>query len=197
MEIEANVNTLDVNKDFVADELVGRLMLLFIFEKMEFPLTEESLNGIINQNQESWMTYMDFIVAREALLESKFIFRTMKGSEISFNITQDGRNALSHFFHKIPASIREEITEFARENRAKFKRRQEYMWDYSKNADGTYKVVLKIKDQAAGDNLLEVMFKTGTRTNAKRAVTRWREIAASVYEYIHHTMVDEEEEGEK
>lgn len=190
MEIEK------LGKDFFADEMVGKLILLFVFEKMEFPLTEESLNNIIREQNPSWMTYMDFIVAREALLESKFVFRAMAGSEISWGITRDGRECLGHFFTKIPASVREEITEYARENRQKFKRRQEYMWDYSKNTDGTYMVRLKIKDTTASDNLLDICFKTPTRAGAKRASVRWREIAAQVYEHIHHTLVDEEEEEE-
>jgi len=114
------------------------------------------------------------------------------GSETNFNITQDGRNALSHFYHKIPASIREEITEFAKENRQKFKRSQEYTWDYFKNSDGTYTVVLQIKDQNAGDNLLEVRFKTPTRAGAKKAANKWRDKAAFIYESINNTMVEEE-----
>ena len=170
--------------EYTADELVKKLILLFIFEKMEFPLTDESLNEIIAQNSE-WMTYMDFREALFLLIESKFIYQTAKGSEVCFNITQDGRGALGHFHQKIPASIREQIIEFARENRGKFKKRQEYTWDYFKNADGTYTVVLRILDQAAGDNLMEIKFKTDTRTSAKTIANKWRDKAATIYETIY------------
>ena len=180
------------NIDFVADEMAKKLILLFIFEKMEFPLTDESINEIIVQNPE-WMTYMDFREALFMLIQSKFVYQTTQASETNFAITQDGRGALGHFYQKIPASIREEIIEFAKENRPKYKRRQEYTWDYFKNADGTYTVVLKIRDHVAGNNLLEIKFKTDTRQGAKLAANRWRETAASIYERIY-VLTDGEKE---
>ena len=176
---------LNKNHDFQADEMVKKLILLFIFEKMEFPLTDESINEIIARNSD-WMTYMDFREALFLLIESKFVYQTTAGAETCFNITQDGRGCLGHFYQKIPASIREEIIVFSRENRQKFKRRQEYTWDYYKNADGTYTVVLRIQTQAAGDNLLEIKFKTDTRAGAKRAATRWRDKAVGIYETLYN-----------
>lgn len=170
--------------DFVADEMVKKLILLFLMEKMEFPLTDESLNEIISQNPDI-MNYMEYREALFQLIESKFVYQTVKGSETCFNITQDGRGALGHFYQKIPASIREQIIEYARENRQKFKRRQEYTWDYFKNADGTYTVVLRIQTAAAGDNLLEIKFKTDTRQSAKSVANKWREKASEVYELIY------------
>ena len=167
------------------DEMLKKLILLFIFEKMEFPLTDESINEIVARNEE-WMTYMDFREALFLLMENKFVYQTTSGSQTCFNITQDGRSCLGHFYHKIPASIREEIIEFARENRQKFKRRQEYTWDYYKNVDGTYTVVLRIQAQAAGDNLLEIKFKTDTRQGAKQASLRWREHAPEIYERLYN-----------
>ena len=186
MEIEKKV-------DFVADELVKKLILLFVFEKMEFPLTDASVSEIIMANP-SWMTYMDFKDALFLLGESNYVYRTSAGSETSFHITQDGRNCLSHFFHKVPASIREEITEFAKENRQRFKRNQEYTNDYFKNADGTHTVVLRIRDQNGGsDSLLEVLMKTSTRSGAKKAALRWKDKAAILYEHINHVMIEDDE----
>ncbi|MDR0462336.1 MAG: DUF4364 family protein [Christensenellaceae bacterium] len=172
------------NIDFVADEMAKKLIVLFIFEKMEFPLTDESLNEIVMQNSE-WIQYMDCREALSALIQSKFLYQTTQGNETSYSITQDGRGCLGHFFQKIPASIREEIIEFAKEAKPKFKRRQEYTWDYFKNADGTYTVVLRIRDHVIGNNLLEIKFKTDTRAQAKLAATKWREKAANIYESIY------------
>ena len=185
---------MDIEKklDFVADELVKKLILLFVFEKMEFPLTDASLNTIIVENP-TWMNYMDFVEALFLLGENKYVYRKNAGSETRYHLTQDGRQALGHFFHKIPASIREEITTYARENRQKFKRKQEYTTDYFKNADGTHTVVLQIKDQNGGsDNLLEVRIKTSTRAGAKKAASRWKDKAAYVYDSINHSLIEDE-----
>ena len=178
------------NLDFVADELVKKLLLLFIFEKMEFPLTDASISEIIMANP-SWMTYMDYKDALYLLTESKFIYRTSHGSESIFSITQDGRMCLAHFYAKIPASVREEITNFAKENRQKFKRNQEYTYDYFKNSDGTHTVVLRIKEQQAAD-LLEIRIKAPTRASAIRATTKWKDKAAQSYEWVHNTLIEDQ-----
>jgi len=180
------------NFDFVADELVKKLILLFAFEKMEFPLTDSTVSEIIMANP-TWMTYMDCKDALFLLQENKFIYRTSHSDEVAFGITPDGRMALASFYTKIPASIREEITKFAKANRQKFKRNQEYTYDYFKNSDGTHTVVLRIRDSNAGDNLLEVRIKTSTRASAVRAAAKWKDKAPNVYEHLHHTMLEEEE----
>ena len=187
-----SLDLIDRNHDFVADELVKKLILLFIFDKMEIPLGDGSVDEIIALNP-SWMSYMECKDALFLLGESKFIHRTSAGAESRFHITESGRQALAHFFHKIPASIREEITNFSRDNRQKFKRNQEYTYDYFKNSDGTHTVVLRIKDyNVATDSLLEVRLKTPTRAGAQKAANRWRSCAALVYDWINNTMIEED-----
>jgi hypothetical protein len=180
------------NYDFVADEMVKKLILLFIFDKMEFPLTDASISEIVMANP-SWMTYMDSKDALFNLQESKFVFRARAGSDTAFGITQDGRMALSHFYTKIPASVREEITDFAKDNRQKFKRNQEYTYDYFKNSDGTHTVVLKIRDSGANESLLEIRVKTPTRASAVRAAARWKDRAPMIYENINGMITEEEQ----
>ena len=187
------VDSASKNYDFIADELVKRLVLLFTFEKMEFPLTDSSISEIIMANP-SWMTYMDCKDALFLLQENKFIYRASHGDEVAFGITPDGRMALANFYTKIPASIREEITSFAKDNRQKFKRNQEYTYDYFKNSDGTHTVALRIKDSNAsnaGDFMLDIRIKTATRASAVRAAARWKDKAPSVYENLHSIMLED------
>jgi hypothetical protein len=139
------------------------------------------------------MTYMDYKDSLYLLGESRFIHRLSHGADIAFGITQDGRMCLSSFYAKIPASIREEITAFAKDNRQRFKRSQDYTHDYFKNSDGTYTVILRIKDGNSADHLLEIRIKASTRAGAVRAVARWKERAPLVYENLHNSMLEVEE----
>jgi len=162
--------------DFSSSEFVKKLILLFIMEKMEFPLTDESLNDIAATHPD-WLTYMDLRDALSQLVETNLAFSSVgEGANTAFNITQDGRTALAHFYMKIPQSIRTAIANFANENRQKFKRRQEYTWDYFKATDGGYIVVLKIVGS------IEIKLHTDTRARAKAITTNWREMAPNVYE---------------
>ena len=178
------------NLDFTPDEMQKKLLILFILEKMEFPLTDISISEIVVANP-SWINYMDFRDALFLLTESRLIRRKSHASETVFTITQGGRDCLTHFYTKIPASIREEITTYAKENRQRFKRSQEYTYDYFKNSDASHTLVLKIRDQAAGDNLLEIRIKTPTRAAAVKAASKWKDKAATVYENIYGIISEE------
>jgi len=181
----------DRNLDFVADDMDMKLMLLFIFEKMEFPLTDASISEIIVANP-NWMSYMDFRTVVYQLVESRFLLRSSQGGDSLYAITQSGKSCLSHFYSKIPASIREEITNYSRENKQKFKRSQEYNYDYYKNADGTYTIVLRIKEHTSSESVLEVKMKVQNRSEAIRATSKWRDRAPQSYEALYNVLISDD-----
>ena len=179
------------NVDFVADDMDMKLMLLFIFEKMEFALTDASISEIIVANP-NWMSYMDFRTVIYQLVESRFILRSNQGSDSLYAITQSGKSCLSHFYSKIPASIREEITNYSRENKQKFKRSQEYNYDYYKNADGTYTIVLRVKEPSSSEPALEIKMKVQNRSEALRSTGKWRDRAPQAYEALYNVLISED-----
>ena len=179
------------NTDFVADDMEKKLILMFIFEKMEIPLSDHSINEVIVSNP-NWLNYIDFREALFQLISAKFVGRGKGKTDGMFYLTQSGRACLGHFYTKIPASIREEITTYAKNNRQRFKRMQEYGYDYYKNSDGTHTVFLKIKEGGNTENLLEVRIRVPTRSVAVAAASKWKDKAAVVYESIFNTLVDGE-----
>ena len=183
-----------INTDFKADDMEKKIILLFIFEKMEFPLTDQSIGEIIVANS-SWMNYMDFRDAIVNLVESKFIHRGRHGADALFHLTAQGRACLGHFYTTIPASVREEIMEYAKANKQRFKRNQEYTYDYFKNSDGSHTVLLRIKEYGNLENLLEVRMKVNTRSDAIKFANKWKEKAPHAYEALLNILSEEEQEG--
>lgn len=186
--------------DFVADAMVNKLILLFVLEKMEIPLTENSIIDICT-SRNGWLNYMDCKEVLYQLLEAKFIFKTdnkaksirtddVKNDAV-FSITYDGRNCISHFYNRIPQSMREEISAFAKLNRMTFKRSQEYVADYFKNTeDGSHTVVLRIKEPMMPQAMFEVKLKSPTRHAAVNACKKWQEKAPQIFEYIFDNLID-------
>lgn len=177
---------------FVADDITGKILLLFIFEKMEIPLAENTLTEIVTENPD-WLPYMDYKIALAGIIDSKFVITKTISGKLMYQLSQDGRMCLSHFFTKIPASIREQIIQYVGENKLKMKRNQEYTFDYFKNTDATHTAVLKIKSDSSIENLMEIRLNVPTRTDALRATKRWKTVAPEVFETIWETLV----EGEK
>jgi len=178
--------------DFIPDSTVKKLILLFVLDRIEIPLTENSIMEICT-SRNNWLNYMDCKEALENLIEAKFIYK-LDGNDpkdVRYSITVEGRNCLSHFFSRIRQSTREEISEYAKQNRMVFKRSQEYVYDYFKNTDGTHSVVLRIKEPLVAQPMFEIKLKTSTRKAAINAGNKWCEKAAQIYEYVFENLISE------
>jgi len=177
---------------FENDNMDQKLTLLFIMDKMEIPLTKNNILDIITRNQ--WLNYMECIDILNQLEETKFIYRVENGSnnedETRFAITYSGRDCLSYFYTRIKLSLREEITQFAKENGLKFKRSQEYLSEYEKNEDGSYKVTLKIKEPLINTPLLEINLKAPNKSSAIASCSKWNDKAPNIFEYLYDTIID-------
>lgn len=176
--------------EFTPDATVNKLTLLFILDKMEIPLTENSIIDICT-SRNNWLNYMECKEILWQLMEVGFIYNTDNESdEKRYSITVDGRNALSHFYLRIPQSLREQITQFVKDNRMVFKRSQEYVSDYSKNPDGSHTVTLKIKEPLISQPLLEIKLKVPSRHSAIIACKKWKDKAPNMFEYLYDSVID-------
>ena len=111
--------------EFSQDSTVSKLTLLFILEKMEIPLTENSIIDICTSRND-WLNYMECKDVLYQLIEANFVYKSGTGNanEERYNITYEGQNCLEHFYDRIPAELREQIAEYAKENKVHFKRAQ-------------------------------------------------------------------------
>ena len=177
--------------EFVPDTFVNKLILLFVLEKMEIPLTENSILEICT-GKNTWLNYMDCKEIFFQLLQTKFIYTPSETKrESRFNITYDGRTCLSHFYQRIPASLRENITNYCKINRNYIKRTQEYVAEYFKNEDGSYTVEFKIYEMLIPNALFEIRIKTATRQSAINSCKKWRDGAPAMYEHVYETLLEE------
>ncbi len=169
------------------DSSLNKLILLFVFDKMEVPLSENTVLDMCTSSN-SWLAYMDCQPLLNQLLESGWIYNIADELEPLYTITTDGRICLANFFIKIPASLREEISLFVKNNRARYRRKQECVADYFMNKDGTYTVYLKILEPA--QPILELKFVVPNRQIAKDIYKKWGEKAGETYRSIYENLVD-------
>ncbi len=170
------------------DKTANKLILLFLFDKMEVPLTESTILDICSSTNE-WIPYMDCKPLIPELIEAGFLYEIKTThSEPLFSITPAGIGCLGHFYSRIPTSLRDIITEFVKDNRMKYKRKQEYDSDYYKNDDGTYTILLKIIDTV--NPVLRVEFTVPTKQIAKSIYKNWEDRAAQVYSSIFEALME-------
>ena len=114
------------------DSSINKLILLFVFDKMEVPLSENTILDMCCSSN-NWLAYMDCQPILSLLLECGWIYNVSTNDDPLYTITTDGRVCLANFFIKIPASTREAISLFIKNNRAKYRRKQECVADYFMN----------------------------------------------------------------
>ena len=176
--------------DIANNTTVSKLVLLYVFDKMEMPLTETTITDICC-NKNTWITYMACKEIMFDLVESGFIVESASSSgEKYYTITTDGISCVSYFFMKIPTSLREEIANFIKKNRESLKKNQEYFRDYYKNNDGSYTVLLKIVDQSGPK--LELKVNASNRALAKNIYKKWEDNASLIYASIYDILIDNE-----
>lgn len=171
------------------DTTVSKLILLYVFDQMEIPVTTETLNEMCC-SQNSWLTYMTLTQILPELVTARFIVSTTTANTEYYKITQEGRDCLNFFFMKVPSSTRKEISAYIKKNRQTYKRKQEYFKDYFKNRDGTYTVNLKIIDPLGSK--LELKLNVANRAEAITVFKRWDASASEVYASIYKILIDGE-----
>lgn len=170
------------------DKTVNKLILLFLFDKMEVPLTESTILDICCTTN-GWIPYMDCKPLIPELVETGFLYELKTTyTDYLYKITSEGTDCLGHFYSRIPISLREIITEFVKENRMKYKRKQEYEADYYKNDDGTYTVLLKIVDEV--NPVMRLEFTVPTKAAARAIWKSWEIKAPHVYSSIYELIIE-------
>ena len=169
------------------EPLINKLMILFLFDKMEVPLTESTLSEICT-SKNSWLNYMDFIQTKDALIDGNFIVNLTPNTNPIYSITANGRACLADFYTNIPISRREEIAHFAKKHQKFYRAKQEYVSDFYRNKDGTYTVNLKILELQ--QPTFELKFIVPTRQIAKDIHNNWTKKAHTTWQTIYETLVD-------
>ena len=141
---------------------VNKLIVLFVFDKMESALSERTIVEMCTTSN-NWLNYMDCMELLPKLLEDGFICRLSSDEEPLYTITTDGRESLNNFYINIPKSVREEISAFVKKNSGKLRNRQP---------------------------MLELKFVVPDKKTAQNIYKNWESKASELYSAIYETLVD-------
>lgn len=168
---------------------IDKLVILFVFDKMEMPLTEDSLLEICC-NHNDWMLYIDCKECLAQLTDAGLLCFSPNSPNDKplYTLTQDGGKCLSEFYTSIPSHLRDTIASFVKQNRLYYRRKQEYFSDYYKNVDGSYSVILKIFD--GNTTIMDMKLVVGNRHDAKAIFRSWESRASQIYGTIYETLMD-------
>lgn len=170
--------------------VLDKLTMLFVIDKMEIPLTEDSILDICSVKNTWIKNYMDCKAIIHDLVDSKLLYKTGNEDKELFALTYEGRECLSHLYRRIPLTKREEISAYLQANRLNVKSSQEYSATYSKNEDGSYNVELKIYEPLIPNPMFVLNIKAPSRQSANEAIHKWKTSAPSIYEIIYEKLIN-------
>ena len=177
--------------EFSNDDFQTKLMLLYMLEQIEIPLSEQFILDICTTRND-WINYMECVSVFHDLLRDGFIYTpdNQDSKRCRYTLTAKGRSALSIYYEEVPEQLRQAISEFCKNNRMYFKRLQEYVADFRKNSDGTYMVTLQIIETASSEPMFEIKINLQTRADAVKAVDIWTTKAPSFYEFVYTNIIN-------
>jgi len=177
--------------EFSNDDFETKLMLLYVLEQIEIPLTEQSILDICTTRND-WINYMECVSVFHDLLRDGFIYSLdeEENKRCRYSLTAKGRSALGIYYEEIADNTREQISNFCKINRMYFKRLQEYVADFSKAEDGSYMVVLRIIETTSSEPMFEIKINLQTRAEAVKAVEIWTTKAPTFYEFVYSNLIN-------
>lgn len=172
--------------------ILDKLTMLYVMEKMEIPLTEDSILDICSVKNEWIKNYMDCKAIIHELTSANLLYKLGNdgGEKELFSLTYEGHECLDSLYRRLPLSKREEISQYIQANRLTVKSSQEYTATYSKNEDGSYNVILRIYEPLVTTPMFELKIKAPSRQSANEAIHKWKNKAPSIYEMIYGNLIN-------
>ncbi|AFK86508.1 MULTISPECIES: DUF4364 family protein [Thermoanaerobacterium] len=154
----------------------NKLIILYILNRIDMPITGEQINRIISDN--NLMNYFYLQQYLNELEESNFV--DLKESK--YILTEFGLNALKLFFKHIQEDTRKKIDEYIVINKEKFKQESQYIATYYKKSDREYIANLQVVENDIV--LIEINLNLVNAQQAKIVCDNWKQKSNDVYNYI-------------
>ncbi|MBZ4644714.1 MAG: hypothetical protein PWR27_1870 [Petroclostridium sp.] len=167
-------------KNDVHDITENKLILLFILDKINIPLTNSQITELVMKD--SLMNYFILQQYLSELINAAQIITYEEKDKQFYKLTPGGRMTLSYFENRIPFSIREKILQTISEKKKDFKQSAEIISNYTPRNENEYIVECKIIENRTP--LIELKLNVGTKKQAKHICEHWKKNSEQIYSQI-------------
>lgn len=172
------------------EDIKSKLLILFILEKLEMPINEDILLQMCSLDND-WIPYLCFSQYVNELVGAGFVNGCPDdntGKDVVLSLSEDGKVCLSHFFKDIYKSVRDDVTNYIRNNKLMYRKKQEFACSYSRRTDGTFKVVCAVLNVDAP--VFEMSFNVPTLAKAVAIRNKWQSKAPDFYRSYTDLLID-------
>ncbi len=154
-----------------------RLIILFMLNKVEFPLTNTQITNFILEKD--YTTYFTVQQTFSDLIDSELITAESTHNNTRYRITPAGEDVLKFFSDKISPAIKEDILSFLKDNQWDLKNETSIYADFYKAPNGDYGVRCQMKD---GEKpLIDLTLTVANKEQALAVCKNWKEQSDDIY----------------
>lgn len=157
-----------------------KLMILYMLDKVEFPLTNSQISEFILA--EGYMDYFKLQQVLAELAESGFVREEATHSRTFYHLTDEGAQTVRYFKRDISSDIQQDIDQFLHDKKYELKNEFSVQADYCPNADSEYLVRCKVLEH--GSPLIELALTVPSEAAAVSAANNWQQKNQEIYTFI-------------
>lgn len=157
-----------------------KLIILFLLDKVDFPLTNAQISNFILDKE--YTNYFSLQQCISELTEEEFITVETVGHTSLYQITPSGEETLSFFQNMIPQAIQEEILAYLKENKYSLRDETSTLSEYHKLNKDEYMVSLRVMEKK--NPIIDIHISVPTEEDAAKVCSNWRSQSQEIYSYV-------------
>lgn len=161
------------------DEVSNKLIILYILNKLEMPVSQMQLMKIILENR--YMNYFTFQEIVKGLLETSFISSTQNEYSEIYTITDLGIKSLNFFEERIPRGIRKYLDNNTTQLKSSVLT-DSFILANIIEENNEFVVNCKISENEF--SLINIHLTVGTRADAQLICNNWKKSSGQIYAEI-------------
>ncbi|HHU50074.1 MAG TPA: DUF4364 family protein [Clostridiales bacterium] len=167
-------------------ELAGtKLSMLFFAQAMGIPLTNEHITEFFIKTY--FLNYFDLQQLLVELVESQHLAHMEGRQSHYYTLTDKGREALDFFQNRIQPHIRQDILNYANNNRDRLRNESQLTADYRRLGNHEYEVTLRVME--SNMILMELKINVINAAQAKTICFNWKSKAPEVYKKVMESLI--------
>lgn len=165
----------------------NKLLLLFIFKKIKFPVSNNQITQIILEN--NFINYFTLQQYLTELLSSNFLKYTDETGNHRFIITEKGIRVLSLFENRISEDKMNAVDNYLSEKIDNIKKEVTVTADYTiENKDN---FIVNLKALENDSILIDIKLSVGSNKDSKKLCHKWKNNSSELYNKIIQLLIDD------
>ena len=161
-----------------------KLIVLYMLGRVNFSLTKAQIMDFILERE-----YTNFLNLQQAigeLIDTDMIKAESIRNRTHLTITDEGRETLSYFRHRIGEAMRAEIEDFFKQHELEMRNEISVTAQYDKAANGEYETRLAVKDHDI--LLVDITLTVPNEDIANQICDSWQKKNQEVYQFLVETL---------